>query len=64
MKIQYLFFGTIIVQILFIHSLFAQKHSNTSAHKSYVGLSMMVYQVWLGTPGGGIIVVLKNISKP
>ncbi len=53
MKIQCLFWGVIILQFLSINTLFAQKHSSTSAHKSYTGLSMTGYQGWFGAPGDG-----------
>ncbi|HEX9971946.1 MAG TPA: LamG-like jellyroll fold domain-containing protein [bacterium] len=52
-KIQNLFLDTMILLFLLANSLFAQKHSATSAHTSYIGLSMTGYQGWFGAPGDG-----------
>ena len=35
------------------HSSYGQKHSATSAHTTYTGLSMAGYQGWFGTPNDG-----------
>ncbi len=52
-KSQNLFLATIILLLMLGSSISAQKHSATSAHTSYIGLSMTGYQGWFGTPGDG-----------
>ncbi|GAB5554967.1 MAG: hypothetical protein Sapg2KO_45580 [Saprospiraceae bacterium] len=55
MKLKYLkTFWLILLAIAVITpNSYAQKHSPTSAHTSYTGLSMFGYQGWFGTPGDG-----------
>ncbi len=44
---------TLFVLLLNFQFSTAQKHSSTSAHTSYTGLSMTGYQGWFGTPNDG-----------
>lgn len=47
----WMFFVTAL--LLSIQNSYSQKHSSTSAHTSYIGLSMAGYQGWFGTPDDG-----------
>lgn len=50
---KFLHYCIIVIMLLSINTMFAQKHSATSAHTSFTGTTMTGYQGWFGTPGDG-----------